>query len=441
MKLSGWGRYPTIEATLVRPDTAADVSAAITAAASLIARGNGRSYGDAALNAACTLDMRRLNRLLAFDPETGLLACEAGTLLADIVAVFLPRGWFPPVTPGTRLVTVGGMVAADVHGKNHHGAGSFGDHVAWLDLALADGTVARCAPDRNRDLFDATIGGMGLTGVILAVAFRLRRVETDLIRQTILKARDLEEAMALFAAHRHATYSVAWIDCLARGDRLGRSLILLGEHVAAADLPAGRRDRPFEPPKRRAVTVPFDLPAVALNGRVVAAFNSLYYRRGKPGASLVGIEPYFYPLDAIGHWNRLYGRGGFVQYQFVLPLAASGDGMRAILSRIAAAGRGSFLAVLKPFGKVATRPASLSFPREGYTLALDFPATAATFSLLAALDAIVADLGGRLYLAKDARGPAAMLAGYPELDAFRAVRDRVDPTHRFSSLQSQRIGL
>ena len=441
MTLSGWGRYPRIEATQAWPDTADDVRYLIEAQESLIARGNGRAYGDAALNPACTLEMGRLQRLLSFDPETGLLVCESGTLLSDIVDLFLPRGWFVPVTPGTRFVTVGGMVAADVHGKNHHVSGSFGHHVAWFDLALADGAVVRCSPTENAHLFHATIGGMGLTGVILRVAFPLMRVETDLIRQTLLKAANLEEAMALFEANTAATYSVAWIDCLARGGRLGRSLIMLGEHLAGADLPAERKGQAFAGRERQRLNVPVDFPSFALNRLSLSVFNALYYGRGRPGTSVVGLAPYFYPLDAIGSWNRIYGRNGFVQYQFVLPLAAGHEGMRTILTRIAAAGTGSFLAVLKLFGAVDPRPGSLSFPQEGYTLALDFPATVPTFNLLIELDAMVADYGGRLYLAKDARGGSATLAGYPELTAFRAIRDQIDPAHRFSSLQSRRLGL
>ncbi len=439
--LEGWGRYPKIAGRTICPATPHAVRAAIGQHTSLIARGNGRAYGDAALNPCCTLDMRRQDRLIDFDPESGLLVCEAGLLLTDLIDIYLPRGWFVPVTPGTRFVTIGGMVAADVHGKNHHVHGSFGQHVLWLDLALADGSIRRCSQDENADLFHATIGGMGLTGIILAVAFHLRPVETDLVHQTLLKAGDLDEVMDLFEAHAGATYSVAWIDCLATGRNLGRSLLMTGEHLRAEDLPASRGKRAFGDRKRSRLSVPMDLPGFALNRFSVSAFNALYHARGRAGESIVGLEPYFYPLDAIGNWPRIYGRSGFLQYQFVLPLESSRQGMRTILNRIAASGHGSFLAVLKLFGAAPIRPGSLSFPLEGYTLALDFPASVASFNLFLELDAMVLDFGGRLYLAKDARAGSAMMRHYPELETFRLVRGRFDPTRHFSSLQSQRLGL
>lgn len=441
MKLAGWGRYPSIEVLIEQPRAAAEVRARVESAASLIARGNGRAYGDAALNASCVLDMRRMNRLILFDEETGLLVCEAGTLLSDLIDLFLPRGWFIPVTPGTRFVTIGGMVAADVHGKNHHVCGSFGDHVEWIDLTLADGQMVRCSRQENADIFNATFGGMGLTGIVLRVAFVMRRVETDLIAQRLLRAANLDEAMDLFEANTHASYSVAWIDCLASGGELGRSLIMLGEHLEKADLPAARAGSAFAESPRQRLSVPISIPAFVFNRRSVGTFNAMYYARACTGDRVVTLGSYFYPLDSIGSWNRLYGRNGFVQYQFVLPKAASREGLRTLLTRIAAVGTGSFLAVLKLFGSVARRAGSLSFPREGYTLALDFPASIDTLNLLVELDGVVASYGGRLYLAKDARSGSATLAGYEELDAFRATRARIDPTRRFSSLLSQRLGL
>lgn len=441
MKLSGWGRYPWVEVLPEEPRTDTEICAHLACAPSLIARGNGRSYGDAALNESCVLDMRHMSRLVAFDEGSGFMVCEAGVLLSDLVALFVPRGWFVPVTPGTRFVTIGGMVAADVHGKNHHVAGSFGDHVRWLDLMLADGQIMRCSRQENVGLFNATLGGMGLTGVILRVAFALQRIETDLIAQRLLKAASLDEAMDLFESNDAATYSVAWIDCLASGGRLGRSLITLGEHLPRSALPPTREGRPFADVPRQRLAMPVSSPAWVMNRRSVATFNALYYARGRPGEHIVSLASYFYPLDAIGAWNRLYGRNGFVQYQFVLPKAASREGLRAVLDRVAAAGAGSFLAVLKLFGAARYRAGSLSFPREGYTLALDFPVSTGTFKLLEQLDVIVAAFGGRLYLAKDARSGAAMLAGYDQLDTFRVLRERLDPVRRLSSLLSRRLGL
>jgi FAD/FMN-containing dehydrogenase len=435
MILSGWGRYPRVECERETLRDLSDAGGALAAHVSLIARGNGRSYGDASLNPDGVLDMRGCDRIRAFDPETGAITCEAGLMLADLLDFAVPRGFFPPVTPGTKFVTIGGMIAADVHGKNHHGAGTFGRHVSGLELLCADGEIRRCDPSENGDLFKATVGGMGLTGIILSATFRMSRIETPFIRQETLRAADLAEAMSIFEDSGGWTYTVGWIDCLAKGKALGRALVYRGEHATAAEVPAGTAL-----PRRRKSRVPLDFPNWALNRWSVSAFNALYYRRGKPGTEIVDYDAYFYPLDAILDWNRIYGRAGFVQYQCVLPKDASQAALSALLSRIAAAGRGSFLAVLKLFGPAGQ--GLLSFPMEGYTLALDFPADSGTFSLLLELDAIVAAHGGRIYLAKDARsGPDMLRRGYPNLDRFLAVRRDVDPMGKFTSLQSQRLGL
>lgn len=435
MTLSGWGNYPRLAVRSARFRGEAALDAALAGADSLIARGNGRAYGDAALNARLTLSTLDHDRLLAFDPGTGRLTCEAGVLLSDLVDLFLPRGWFVPVTPGTRLVTVGGMIAADVHGKNHHLHGSFGRHVESLRLRTGDGVVT-CSRDQNPDLFRATIGGMGLTGVILEATFRLVPVETAWIRQETVVCPNLDAAMAAFEASAGWTYTVAWIDCLARGARSGRSLLYRGEHARRDEI---GRARPLRLPPKRRLAVPVNAPEIALNHWSVAAFNELYWRRGAGGGTaLVDAETFFYPLDALLDWNRIYGRRGFVQYQCVLPKPASRAGLGLLLERIAAAGSGSFLAVLKLFGPGDAEGGDLSFPMEGYTLALDFPATAATFALLTELDAIVADHGGRLYLAKDARMGARLLRqGYRD-GLARFARQR-DP--RFDSALSQRLDL
>ena len=441
MRLSGWGRFPRLDCRVIDPNGTEDVPAAIAAPGSLIVFGNGRAYGDAALNPAGTLRLGRCSRVIDFDPASGQLTCEAGTLLSDILETFLPRGWFPPVTPGTKFVTIGGMIAADVHGKNHHLAGSFGAHLDWLDLALADGRVLRCSPQENAELFAATCGGMGLTGVILRASFRLLPVETRLIRQETLRARGIDEAMAVFEESQGWTYSVAWIDCLSSGAALGRSILTRGEHATRGDVPD--RAAPLDPPRQRVLRVPVDFPSIALNRWSVRAFNALYYRQNRPGTRLIDLEPFFYPLDAILEWNRIYGASGLFQYQCVLPLAASHAGLRLLLDRIAASGAGSFLSVLKRFGAQRATPWAglLSFPMEGYTLALDFRATQANLRLAEDLDAIVADHGGRLYLAKDARMSPAMLRFYPQLERFRAVRAAVDPGGKFASAQSRRLGL
>ena len=438
--LSGWGRYPRAACRVLAPDTRAEAAEVLAAEPSLIPRGQGRSYGDAALNPAATLRTGRMDRIRAFDPGTGRVTAEAGMTLADLLQVFVPRGWFPPVTPGTRFVSIGGMVAADVHGKNHHRDGSFGDHVESLELLTADGRVLVCSETENAALFRATRGGMGLTGVILSATFRLRRIETAWIRQETLRCRDLAEAMALFEESAGWTYTVAWIDCLAGRAARGRSILYRGEHAGAGELPAGLAADPLRPRRKRVLRVPFDLPSFTLNGLSVRAFNALYYGAARPGTGFVDYETFFYPLDAVLEWNRIYGTPGFVQYQCVLPKAESAKGLDRLLGAIAASGQGSFLAVLKLFGAGSGGP--LSFPMEGYTLALDFRASPGTFSLLRALDRIVAEHGGRLYLAKDACMGAGMLRrGYPGLDGFRALRARHDPDRRFRSLLSDRLDL
>ncbi len=440
MMLSGWGRFPRQDCAVHRPRSEVDLRG-LLGQGPLIARGNGRGYGDCALNAANTVDMLRLNRMLAFDPATGQLVAEAGVLLDDVIRTFLPRGWFPAVTPGTRFVTLGGMIAADVHGKNHHRDGSFGAFVDWLDLLGADGAVRRCSRTEEPELFAWTIGGMGLTGIVLRAAIRLRAVESGWIRQTTLPAPDLDTAMRLFEEHDAATYSVAWIDCLAGGADLGRSAIMLGEHACAKDLPEGRRDAPFRIPAKRAIGVPFDAPAGLLNRLTVKAFNAAYYRRHvmTQGERLVDWDSYFYPLDALANWNRIYGRSGFLQFQCALPLASARAGIMALLRCIVASGQGSFLAVLKRLGAQA---GPFSFPMEGYTLALDFPVSPRTLALMERLDAIVIDHGGRFYLAKDSRMSAETLrASDARVPAFVAMRKALHADATFQSRQSERLKL
>ena len=325
MKLSGWGRYPVLEARTHRPRSVEALRQRVLSEPSLIARGNGRAYGDSAINASATIETRHLNRMVAFDQDTGQLIAEAGVLLGDVIATFLPRGWFPLVTPGSKFVTLGGAIAADVHGKNHHKDGSFRSCVDWIDIMGPDGEVRRCSSDDNPTMFDHTLGGMGLTGVILRAAIRLRPVETAWIQQTTIAAPDLQTAMAAFDAAQDATYSVAWIDCLGTGRNLGRSLVMLGEHATRSDLSAKKARAPFQIKPKRKVSIPTDFPAFTLNSLTVRAFNALYYWAGarKSGVQLVDWDSYFYPLDAILGWNRIYGRKGFAQFQCVLPLDRS----------------------------------------------------------------------------------------------------------------------
>ena len=444
-KLSGWGRYPVIECRLEQLRDPEALPRLHGRNRGSIARGAGRAYGDAALNPKLTLSTLAMDRIQAFDPDTGALACEAGALLADILDVFAPRGWFPPVVPGTRFVTVGGMIAADVHGKNHHHDGTFGAHVESLTLATADGSIRECSRSENADLFLATLGGMGLTGVILSARFRLRPVETSFIAQETAVAHDLDELMALFDASRDWPYSVAWIDCLARGATLGRGLLTRGRFLDRGALPLPLAEQPMRPAPERRRRVPVDAPSALLNRFSIGLFNEFYHRSGRrrasAGARPVHFDGFFFPLDRIEGWNRLYGRRGFVQYQCVLPGAESAAGVAALLERIAAAGRGSFLAVLKQFGPAGD--GLMSFPMEGYTLALDFPLGAGALALLDELDDIVHRRGGRVYLAKDARCKAERIhEGYPRRDAFTAIRsDAAGAAPAFSSALSQRLAL
>jgi decaprenylphospho-beta-D-ribofuranose 2-oxidase len=439
MKLAGWGRYPLLEAAISAPRTEAALAAQVSIG-DAIARGSGRAYGDSAISRRNTIDMRHFDRMLGFDPQNGQLVAEAGVSLADVVAVFLPRGWFPAVTPGTKFVTLGGMIAADIHGKNHHRDGAMGSSVDWFDVMDASGAVRHCSRKEDADLFHWTLGGMGLTGIILRAAIRLRPVETGWIKQTTIPAPTLDAAMDAFAAAQDVTYSVAWIDCLSRGARLGRSIVMLGEHATRADLHAGEKDMYAQRPRRK-LAVPFDAPGFALNRLTVRAFNHVYYQRGAThaGQRLVDWDSYFYPLDAILGWNRIYGRKGFLQFQCVLPLEHSRDGLRALLQAISGAGVGSFLAVLKRLGAQDSR---FSFPMEGYTLALDFPVNRRTLALMPTLDRITLDHGGRFYLAKDSRMPAETLAASdPRAVAFAAMRQATGMHARFQSAQSERLAL
>lgn len=439
--LSGWGRYPVLKAKIYAPRTVRQLQDIVSAEPSVIARGNGRAYGDSAINSSATITMRHMNRMHAFDGQTGQLVAEPGVLLSDIIAAFLPRGWFPMVTPGTKFVSLGGAIAADVHGKNHHKDGSFRACVDWIDVMDATGAITRCSRSENSSLFEHTIGGMGLTGIIVKAAIRLRPIETAWIKQTTHVAPNLKAAMDLFEASQDATYSVAWIDCLAAGDDLGRSLVMLGEHAVKTDLSIRQHKSSFDVPQKSKRTVPFDFPGLALNRFSVRAFNALYYWAGsrKTGTQLVDWDSYFYPLDAILHWNRIYGRKGFAQFQCVLPLDSSEKGLSELLDATSKAGAGSFLAVLKRFG---AQDSPFSFPMEGYTLALDFPVNGKTLKLLTELDHITLEHGGRFYLAKDARMSAKTFdASDKRIEAFRVQRQDNNWQSCFASNQSERLAL
>ncbi|AHM63611.1 FAD linked oxidase domain-containing protein [Flammeovirgaceae bacterium 311] len=440
-QIANWGQYPLLEADELHFREEEEAAAIISRSSALIARGNGRCYGDASL-ADTVISTTRYNKFISFDREKGILECQSGVSLEDVLEVIVPAGWFLPVTPGTKFITVGGAVASDVHGKNHHTEGSFCNYVLELSLINSSGELVVCSRQQNDKLFNTTCGGMGLTGVITQVSFQLKKIETAYIKQTQLKAANLKEVFRLFEQYRHTTYTVAWIDCLQSGKALGRSILMLGEHASLQELPSRLQQAPLQHSEKTRLSIPFNFPSFALNSYSIKAFNFAYYHklRKQEQSSLVDYDTFFYPLDFVHHWNRMYGPKGFVQYQFVLPMESSYEGLTTILQRISQKGMGSFLAVLKMFGQ--QEQGLISFPMEGYTLALDFPVCDTLFPFLDELDELVHALGGRIYLSKDARmKPSMFLRGYPGAGDFIRNLESFDPDHKFISLQRKRLAI
>ncbi|MFL6799347.1 MAG: FAD-dependent oxidoreductase [Xanthobacteraceae bacterium] len=431
-----WGRVLRARHHVRRPawrdELPSTIAAAISAGRKLLPVGLRRSYGDSALNPdGMLIDMTGLDRILAFDPARRLLRAEPGVSFDVLLNMLVPHGLFLPVVPGTRFVTLAGAVANDIHGKNHHGAGTFGRWIRRIGLLRSDGDELELEAGEQSGLFAATVGGLGLTGLITWVELELASIASTTMQAENIPFGGLDEFFAIAAeSEEKFDHTVAWVDCLAKGAALGRGIFMRARHSPVGPLTAtGGRPR---------LSLPLDFPGAVLNNATVRAFNALYYWTGTrtPRASNVHYQRFFFPLDAIGQWNRIYGRRGMYQYQSVVPPAAARDATRAMLHAIASAGEGAFLAVLKTFGDKAS-PGMLSFPRPGTTLALDLPNRGtSTLALMGKLDAIVQDAGGRLYPAKDGRIPADMFrAGYPDRSGFAT---HVDPA--FSSSFWKRVG-
>ena len=436
-RLTGWGRTQTAESEVARPERGGDGLGLLTEPGekSVIAFGGGRSYGDAALNDKGRVILtERLNRITEFDADSGEVVAEPGVTFKELLDVFLPKGYLPPASPGTAFVTVGGAVANDVHGRNHDAVGSFGHHVQWIELLLPNGESVLVSPKDNRPLFEATIGGIGLTGLITAVCFKLARVPSSFVLHKERRIADLDRFIEAFSelTADEMVYSAGWIDGLARGKDLGRGILEVARPIQGS----------LESLPKSCWTVPFDFPPLALNNWVVKGFNELYYRR-IPDGGRERETPYnifLYPLDSILKWNRVYGKRGFRQFQCVLPYERSERGLRLLLEKVAQSHPKPFLGVLKTLGGPGL--GHLSFPLKGFTLALDFPNNAGAVALLKVLEGIVRDHGGRVYLAKDsclsAEGFAEM---YPRAKDFRSILEDIDPDGIMASDMSRRLGI
>jgi FAD/FMN-containing dehydrogenase len=424
-QLLAWGNYPyhpqQAHALHWRDDAATQLALLAQRSGTTLAFGNGRSYGDSCLAATDQVfALRGLNRMISADWRSGILRAETGVTLAEILQIAIPRGWFLPVTPGTQYVTLGGAVANDVHGKNHHRRGTFGLHVTRFCLLRSDRGLLECSQHENSELFAATIGGLGVTGVILWVELQLLPVRSSRVVSTSMRFSNLDEFFSLSNEHDHNhEYTVAWVDCLARGKTLGRGIFTVGEHAV---------DERFDIPAKKKITVPITPPFSLVNQLSLRAFNELYYRRHPRGIckAVVDYDSFFYPLDSILQWNKIYGPSGFQQYQCIIPETDAAAVVRALLEVIGAHNTGSFLAVLKRCGAIKS-PGLLSFPMPGVSLALDFPQRAvADKKLFAQLDSITHTAGGRLYPAKDAHMSGAdFRQAYPDWQRVEALRDPV----------------
>ena len=427
-KVTNWGNFPVVEKEIKSEDSIEKIKDFVRNNNEVIARGNGRCYGDASLSEHI-FSTKRLNKFISFDRLNGVIECESGVLLSEILEVIVPQGYFLYVTPGTKFISVGGAIASDVHGKNHHAEGCFSEYLETFSLLNENSEVITCSRTQNEDKFWATIGGMGLTGIILSAKFKLKNIETAYIRQESIKAENLDEIFKLFDESESWTYNVAWIDCLQTGKNIGRSIMMRGEHAFKHELPKKFQQNPLRLKQKFIPKVPFYFPDFMLNKWSVKLFNYLYFNKQqkKEVKNFVDYETFFYPLDVVNDWNKIYGKKGFIQYQMVIPKEKGKAGMKKILETIAKSGNGSFLAVLKLFGK-ENPSAYNSFPLEGYTLALDFKVNPKLAKLVSDLDEIVEEFGGRIYLTKDSMSKSS-LTNY--------LRNVQNP--KFVSVQHKRI--
>jgi len=439
--LCGWGHTSPSAADVLEGVgiDAAREAFSRTPGRGVLARGLGRSYGDAAQNGGGTVLLVG-DRTVTVDAATGIVRAGAGVSFDELIRALLDRGWFVPVTPGTRRITVGGAIGADIHGKNHHADGSWGNHLVDIDLLTPDGVLRTVSPTEDADAFWATVGGMGLTGVVLSCRFRALPVETSRMLVDTWRTRDLDETMALMAERDGAyRYTVAWIDALSTGSKLGRGVITMAEHAPRSAVHAAE---PLHFDDRPLASMPPVFPSGLLNRLTISTFNELWYRKApkERRGELQGISAFFHPLDMVGEWNRLYGQRGMLQYQFVVPAGEEAT-MRHAIERLAAGGAASFLTVLKRFGPA--NAGHLSFPFPGWTLTLDVPTGVAGLAeLLDELDRRLVEVGGRVYFAKDSRvAPALVPHMYPRLDEWRSVCDRLDPQRMMQSDLSRRLGL
>jgi FAD/FMN-containing dehydrogenase len=441
VELAGWGANLRSRCKLVEPEVPAEVHKYLQERR-VIARGLGRSYGDPALNAGgLVVGTRRLDRFLDFDPSTAMLECEAGVSLLQIIHTFGPRGFFPLISPGTQYVTIGGCIANDIHGKAHHSQGSFVNCVESMRVLLASGDVVTCSRSELPDLFWASFGGMGLLGIILSAKIKLKRVETAYYKESAIRAKSLAELMtALDESDQAYQYSVAMVDVYGRGEGLGRGVLNLGNNAALSDLPPELQKDPLRIAPAAKLGVPFELPEITLNSLSVRVVNGLAQYSQSHKKPITHYAMFTYPLDILHNWNRGYGPRGFTQYQFVIPFADGYANMRRIFDAMTSAGELPFLNVLKRLGK--SSGGLLSFPTEGYTLAIDFPVRQGTVALTRQLDALVLEAGGRIYLGKDSYvEPEMFRKMYPRVDEWLAIKAKYDPENVFTSDLGRRVGL